>query len=296
MIKELNFIKNYYKKKEPLLPSFKELPEKQKGIVAAVDGGSSVLADGGVWVISKLKVASVVYDGNIIPEKLYKKEHYYTLIKDETINHSIHELKPEFGNIRELSEAPSVTMKTLEFKRAYELSKELPKESVLLIDGLLAPENTDQEKLLAGIRETAGKRNVNVVGLAKTFRQGINGRSVIGTLLSKRPFSKWIYRFGDYFIVKLHERSSYAYAFNCFCHDFKKTLSILSYYARDPEIIGYPYPLIKADKEARISSYELANEINKLRIISKKEGYDFINFDVRSTDMHSLMDKQKYRS
>jgi len=44
-----------------------------------------------------------------------------------------------------------------------------------------------------------------------------------------------------------------------------------------------------------LSGFEKKLEENKLRITCKKEKFDFVDFDTRSTSMHSIMDSQKYR-
>jgi len=110
---------------------------------------------------------------------------------------------------------------------------------------------------------------------------------------------KWCYRpvkGSSNFVVKLHERARFAYAIGSFNHtDMSVVLPVLVFYSRDPGLIGYPYPLLRVDADARISGFEKKLEENKLRITCKKEKFDFVDFDTRSTSMHSIMDSQKYR-
>jgi len=311
MLEALNFLKEkVYSGGVELGDNYQELIHSSSGCVTAVDGGACIIADGGSWVLSKIRVASVHYDnGKRVPGLETREEQYYTVIKKGSLSagqksaamyeHSISELKSDFKNVRELTEVPAVVMRTLEFKKAYELVKGLPKGSLLLIDGLLKAETPDQEKCLGLLEFESKKQGINVVGIAKTFRHALNGRSVIGSLIKERPESKWAYspvKGSDCLIVKLHERAKFAYAVDYFKHTgISEVLSVLSYYSTDPVLIGYPYPLLKVDRDARISSHEKNLERNKLRIVCKREGLDFIEYDEKSTSMHGVMDSQKYR-
>ncbi|MBD3312283.1 hypothetical protein GF352_02385 [archaeon] len=302
MIKALEFLKNkLYSNNKKIADNFHELNESEPGYVSAIDGGSCIIADGGCWVLAKIKTASVHYDkGERLPGKEKDEEVYYTVIKDKNeYSHSINTLKPEFNNVRELTEAPAVTMKTLELRHALKVMKSMPQGSLLLIDGLLKSDNEGQEALLERIKKESEKKGVTVMGLAKTFRHAVNGRSVIGSLIKERPSGKWYYEpveDSDCLVVKLHAKSGYAYAVSSFSHsEAKKALPLLAYYSTDPALIGYPYPLLKVDRDARVSSHEKHLEKNRLRIICKKNKLDFIEYDEKSTDMHSLIDKQKYR-
>lgn len=302
MLDALAFLKNkWYSRDFKVADNYKSLSRGSAGYVSAVDGGSCVIADGGCWVVAKIKIASVHYDkGKRLTGKELKEEFYYTIIKDDgEYEHSINDLEPDFKNVRELTEAPAVTMRSLEFKHALKVLDSMPRGSVLLIDGLLKGENKDQESLIRDLEKKSKQLGVAVLGLAKTFRQGFNGRSVIGSLIKERPGDKWLYspvKESDCLIVKLHERAGYAYAVDSFKHvKVKEALPLLSFYSTDPALIGYPYPLLKVDRDARISSHEKHLERNKFRIITKEQGLDFIEYDEKSTDMHSLIDKQKYR-
>lgn len=302
MIEALKFLKNkLYSNNKKVADNFHELSGSEAGYVSAVDGGSCIIADGGCWVLAKIKVASVHYHkGERLPAKEKDEEAYYTVIKDgDEYSHSISDLKPEFNNIRELTEAPAVTMRALELRHALKVLKSMPRDSLLLIDGLLKGDNMEQEAMLERIKRESEKKGVMVLGLAKTFRHAVNGRSVIGSLIKERPSGKWYYEpveDSDCLVAKLHAKSGYAYAISSFNHsEAKKALPLLAYYSIDPALIGYPYPLLKVDRDARVSSHEKHLEKNRLRIICKKNKLDFIEYDEKSTNMHSLIDKQKYR-
>jgi len=307
MLSCIEFLKkNLYSKDESIKDNFKVIRSVSPKSIVAVDGGSSVINDGGSWLIAKLRVASTYYEnGKRVPKKELIRDYYMSLINKKGAY--FQKLSPEvaldsdYKSIRELSEAPPIAMKALEFKHALERLKELERGSLLLIDGLLKSESADQKNALRELEVKARLKGIHVVGLAKTCRYGLDGKSAIGCLLRARPHDKWYYHpisNDEVFIVKLHEKGSYAYMMNVFPHSIERIDEIaeaLCYYARDPELLGYPYPLLRVDKIARIGEYEKKQEESKLRILSKKHGYEFLETDKRATDMHSKMDKRMYR-
>ncbi len=300
MIEALRFIQEEAYKKVNKITT-KPIISEQEGIIRAVDGGSTIIIDGGTWLLSKIRVASVEYknDKRII-SNCYKKDYYYSIIKNTDYKHKLtsdYECR-QYSNklgINKIIEAPAVMMKTLEYEHALRIINEMSEDSLLILDGLLTSDTPDQQSLLKELENKSRKNKINVIGLAKTFRQSINGQNMIGLLLRNNK-GKWFYNQGNYWFVKLHEKSKHAYAFNQFSHtNTKRVIELLTHYSKDPTLLGYPYPLLRVDADARISSYEKKSEVNKARIISKKKGFDFVATDESSSDMHSLMDTGRYR-
>ncbi len=307
MLECVEFIKhNLYSKKEEVEDNFKLISNQRPCKIIAVDGGSSIINDGGSWLIAKIKTASTYYDGDKrIPKKELVNNYYMSLINNS--GRHIQRFSPEislstnYSGIRELSEAPSVAMKAIELFHAAGRINDLGRDSLLLVDGLLKAESIDQEKALKELEEKSCSKGVHVIGLAKTCRFGLKGRSVIGSLLRAKPDDKWFYHpvsGEEVFIIKLHEKSKYAYMLDLFPHSMNSIdllMPSLCFYARDPELLGYPYPLLRADKIARVGEHEKKQEESRLRILSKMEGYSFLETDKRATDMHARMDKRAYR-
>ena len=302
MLGILRFLRdNVYSNRVKLDDNYVELGAGVSGgVVTAIDGGSCIISDGGCWIVSKIKIASVRYDaGKRVSNSCFKRDFYYSIVKKgSNFIHSLPDVKP-FFNVRELGEVPAIIMRLMEFRTALNLLDSLPRGSILLIDGLLDAETPEQEAVIRELEFKSKTLGINVLGVAKTFRHAIDGQSVIGALIKAKPDMKWCYRpvkGSSNFVVKLHERARFAYAISSFNHtDMSVVLPVLVFYSRDPGLIGYPYPLLRVDADARISGFEKKLEENKLRITCKKEKFDFVDFDTRSTSMHSIMDSQKYR-
>ncbi len=250
-----------------------EIREPTENVIA-IDGGSAIIADGGSWLIGYIRVGKVEY--NKFKEVSEEIEEYWVgianqqikVFKDEEeinvpINYHERDMEKLVGEIR----------KFLEFKKAAE------QDSLTLID--------NQIKVVEGWEEDVISEFKRVVGIPKTTRASINGRSVIG-LLSKYP-GRWYTRINDQIFAKLHENSKYVYKIDLKNVD-ESVLGIIAYFSSDPELLGYPYPLLKVDKVARISKFE-----KKALREKAKELLGELSSDLLSQDMHQKLDERAYR-
>lgn len=301
--KIIEFIsKHLVLRKVSIADNFKEIKNSRLGRITAIDGGCTTLIDGGTWLLSKIRVSHLTYEAKKISEE--KEDYYFTVINNE--EGYLQDLTPnqELSNkweglVKDITEIPKLVMKTLEFRKAVELASKAGKDEVILLDSLIAHETKDQEEALKQLESTA---KCFVIGFAKTCRVGINGKSIIGLLLSERPDSRWYYspvgKDDCSFIVKLHAKSGHAYLINVFSKDkqrVEQALEVLAGYAQDPELLGYPYPLLRVDKVARIGEYEHKQEKSRLRLLSKKKELRFLDLDERATDTHARLDERAYR-
>ncbi|MCD6547189.1 MAG: hypothetical protein J7K22_01395 [Nanoarchaeota archaeon] len=279
MLKELiNEIKNIYVQKEIPKEFFEFQLLEPKGIVYAVDGGSSIIFDGGSWCISKIKVGVVGYKGK--KRVVEKIKTFYALSKKDN-EHITTKIMPE-GKImksKNLEDAHNDVRTFLEAKEVKELYSKTSADDIILVDGPT---------------EVLKK---NIVGVNKTSRlRAKSGRSLIGLINefgSKKLKGKmWYYEIGNNeYIVKLHPKSKFCYKITALS---KELFGVLAYFSRDPEIVGYPYPLIKVDKIARVKEDEKKMENNKIKLMAKKEGL-ILDYDENAAIMHSLLDKRMYR-
>ncbi len=67
------------------------------------------------------------------------------------------------------------------------------------------------------------------------------------------------------------------------------------FYSNDAELVGYPYPLLRADKVARISSHEKEAERRNVSVTARRMGLTDIEYDILSQDMHERLDRRMYR-
>ena len=289
MIKKiLKFLSDtFYEKKDDSLDAdkfetFESIDSKNK--IFAVDGGSGIVFDGGGWIISKIKIGATCYkEGKRISEN---SDEYFLSVVDSKAKRIVKifpevELKLTKSSIDEL---PNEARDILEKKKIEKLSKEISNEDIILTDGLFE-----------------GINGKNLVAVCKTSRlRTESGRSLIGKIneLSEKRVGekKWMYPLTkNTFIVKFHGKSDFCYKVSL--SNPKKAkwfLGATAHYSNDPEITGYPYPLLRIDKVVRLREDEKKMTNQKIKALAKQLGKG-IEKDEMSTVMHSLLDERAYR-
>lgn len=276
---------------------------KSDKTIFAVDGGSSVIVDGGTWNISKIKIASVAYKND---EKCAETVDEYTLAAVMKRKKLSFKLIPQTNmkflpNSTDIEEIPNLIRSVLEWAKIKEISESSEPGTVILRDGAFGSNEAYEKTIINDVFDSCKKHGVEIVGICKTSRESTEyGRPVVGVIneagFACLPNEKWLYSDNELTIAKLHEKSDFCYRIESPKKDnLIKTLGIVSYYSKDPELLGYPYPLLKADKVARVKEFEKEMESAKLKILARSLGKNFIETDEKSTITHSLLDKRAYR-
>jgi len=152
--------------------------------------------------------------------------------------------------------------------------------------------------------EKASSKNVIVCGLSKTTSLMTDKGNSVRNSLNKFNFpGRWYYNpvaeiksndhRADMSFVKLHDKAKYIFRFEIYKEQRKKLDSVISLLAtncKDPIFVGYPYGLIEADKNARISNNEKAM---MQTFFSVKFGKDWekIKETLTSVDAHEILDR-----
>jgi hypothetical protein len=193
-----------------------------------------------------------------------------------------------------IEELPAKVMKYFEWREC--LCQE--RDKLIIMDSPLVAE-TDFEKEI--IKKVFFEK-MKVVGFCKTSRmRTINGRSVLGVINKASPkgFAWFYYPIFENeagvktFAAKLNGASSFCYKIELpdyLEHD--SAFSVLSFFGKDSEMLGYPYPLYIADKLARVSSFEKKRDF--LRIERELKGSD-LELDALAKSFHSVIDERMYK-
>lgn len=290
-------------------------PSKRK--IYAVDGGSSIIYDGGSRTIAKIKIASVGFS----QEKKILEEVAESVVGSVMSNDCI-QIKTNPKNLfpnenlplSKIDEVQNTVRSAMEWQQLLELSKTCEEGSILLADSALTSTSKQDRKLLENLQKETKNKNIILMGVCKTSRLRTNtGRSLIGYLNQLSDKGSWYYvpvfesenenYFGKTFIVKFHPKSRFCYrvdleksvAQELSNEKLKEIFGTVAYYASDPELIGYPYPLLKADKLARLREDEKLKGNQNVLMLSEKMGLSSIKFDENSNNMHEFLDKRAYR-
>ncbi len=277
--------------------NFHKIDNLNIGNGVAIDGGSSTIVDAGPWLIAKIKVGAVKQEGTRTTSNV--DEYYAVITSDEGYKISIFTTDwKEVDTIEgfkgiEITEVVPKVMKIMEWKKCLELSG---KEEMILMDSSLEPSNRFEEELISQCRES----NSTIVGFCKTSRMRTNsGRSALGAINQlSGTMERWYYFpiFSDEksqytYIAKLNKMSNYCYKVQLFKQD-NRVFERLAYLSSDSEIAGYPYILAKADKVARVNSYEESRTKKAFGSYLKKSP---LEFDIMSNSFHQELDTRMYK-
>ena len=315
--KPVNFDKNNFKK-------IRNIESENK--IAFIDGGSAEIIKSSNFSLNLIRVYYTIYKKNT--RITAKKHDFYVFVhakeKDNEIFYDCdfiggnEKLIPEEKDLflssldetikqgitrASISNVSNVIRRFSEIKTAATLTKLLEKDDIIVLDGSLQCTFTNEKKYFDELYQKAKENNITVSGLSKTTTLMTDKGNSISNALNKFNIDgKWIYHpvvditsnnhEADMAFVKLHEQSKYIFRFEIYKEQKEKisqTIDLISNNCKDSVFIGYPYGLIEADRNARISNQE---KQMMLTLFSTKLGKDWekIKESLTSIDAHEILD------
>lgn len=202
-----------------------------------------------------------------------------------------------------ISNVANVIRRFSEIKTAINIIDNLENKDIIVLDGSLQCTFTNEKRYFEELYKKAVEKNIIVCGLSKTTTLMTDkGNSIANALNKFNVDGKWLYHpiadikndnhKAEMSFVKLHEKSKHIFRFEIYKEQKEKlheTISLLADSCKDPIFLGYPYGLIEADKNARISNQE---KEMLLTIFSAKFGKDWekIKEGVSNVDAHEILD------
>lgn len=248
-------------------------PKTEEITINYIDGGQAELLKAPNFSVQAIRIFTCTYKGNkrIAQEKNY----FYTIItatgennityKTEIIGEKKQLLKEadltmastdstiRTGTERaEISRMGNVARRFTELATAAHVAGEV---DYVMIDGTLEQTLTNENSYLKKLPK-------NVCALAKTSTIfTTTGNAATAALDELSPQTAWNYPLTTEedrttSFVKLHQKSDRIFRFETLGNS--NILPLLAAQSTDPLFLGYPYPLIWADKNARISNHEAA--------------------------------------
>ncbi len=203
-----------------------------------------------------------------------------------------------------ISNMSNIIRRFSELKTALNIIDLLDKNDIIIFDGSLQCTFTNEKKYFEELYKKAAERGVIVCGLSKTTTLMTDKGNSIANALNKFNVSgKWLYRpvaeiksnehKAEMCFVKMHEKSRHIFRFEIYKDQKEKlndVVNLLADNCKDPVFIGYPYGLIDADKNARISNQE---KEMFLTLFSAKFGKDWekIKESLSNVDAHEILDR-----
>ena len=234
---------------------------------------------------------SLIHAENKNNNIIYTTEYFFTRNKLNLKKYSFDSLDSKLciGNKRtEISLIGNIIRRFSEIHLATE-----SKSDIIILDGNLDITYPYEDELIKNLLE----EKKCVLGLAKTSELITDsGNSVIPELKKLSTKKEWYYlintnnHISTYkHYVKLNKNSEYIFRLDSSKNEIDDAISILKENAKDPIFPGYPYGLIDADRNARVSNKEKEMLEIKLRMKLGKN-YEMLIPYINSLNAHNILD------
>jgi len=315
--KPFNFDKNNFK-------GIKKSESKNK--IAFIDGGSSEIIKSSNFSLNLIRTYYTIYQNN--KRIKAKRQDFYAFThtkdidnelfydvefiglndnvlpnKNDLLLSSLDETIKE-GIVRaNISNVSNVIRRFSELKIAANIINDLNNNDIIVLDGSLQCIFTNEKKYFDELYKKATEKNIIISGLSKTTTLMTDkGNSIANALNKFNIDGKWFYHpvvqinsnnhKADMTFVKLHESSKYIFRFEIYKEQkqyLNDIVSLIANNCKDSVFIGYPYGLIEADRNARISNNE---KQMMLTLFSTKLGKDWekVKESLTSIDAHEILD------
>lgn len=295
--------------------------------IGFVDGGNTEILGSANFSLQLLRVYGCILSNNKIVSST--KNEFFTLIKSfggEEIRYACEffqlrgevlaekkdlELSSADNTIKEgafnakISKIGEIARRFAEIRMAEKIMDDLGEEDIIMLDGTLESNYTNEEKYLESLYEKAKQKKVLVTAIAKTTAMFTEkGNNLLGLLNNIGEEAMWYYypiaetntknHKANLYVTKLNPKTRYVFRFESFKeqkNEINKTLGRIATNSKDFIFPGYPYGLIKADSLARVPNKE--KEHYKTLFIAKtgKNGSKLEKY-LNSGNAHSILDKQ----
>jgi len=315
--KPFNFDKNNFKE-------IKNIDSNKK--IAFIDGGSSEIIKSSNFSLNLIRIYYTIYQQNkriasnkqdfyaFIHTKNIDNELFYNVEfiglnnnvfpnKNDLLLSSLDETIKQGITRANISNVANVIRRFSELKTSTNIINDLNDKDIIVLDGSLQCTFTNEKKYFDELYKKAAEKNIIVCGLSKTTTLMTDKGNSIANALNKFDIDgKWIYHpivdikssnhKAEMAFVKLHESSKYIFRFEIYKEQKERindVINLISNNCKDSVFIGYPYGLIEADRNARISNNEKSM---LLTLFSTKLGKDWekIKESLTSIDAHEILD------
>ena len=285
---------------------FAELaPEVPPALVAAVDGSSRMLLDGGAFAVVALRAGRVVVrDAEEVLEREAPLE--VRLLEADTFADEWSERYRETTG-RLPSEQPPDLQAALEWLRELAETEAAlaalealaiagAPGSLLLLDGALTSPHAPARDALRLVLDRADAAGVTVAAVAKRSSLARDGAPVLPALMRDSPDGCWrtaldCDSLGKSGAVRLNPASEWAFRLDVAGGDYGTVAASLVALARDAVYPGYPWPLAQAHNLVLIDG-DLTDALRQaLQGAALEQGLAPGAWDVLFSDYHEVLDR-----
>lgn len=273
-------------------------PVKTKSKIAFVDGGNAVLFASSNFCLQFIRVYYCIFQENKkfsegkreffcltkaaseAGELKYKSEFFGDKVLDPLEFNAFDPTLKKGSNQCEIAEIGGIVRRFAELKLAKEVSEELSKEDVVVLDGSLKPAVVGEKKYLDDIK------GIVLCSLSKTNSLVTEKGNSASAILLQHDFNYFI--LDDHtLLVKLNKNSNHVFKLEVNDKEqIDSVLSLLISNSNDAVFPGYPYGLILADRFARVSN----KEKEYLQTFLQSKTKNGLRNCLSSSNAHSILD------
>lgn len=290
-----------------------ELDLADPGTVWAIDGGSSVVADGRSFQVAAYRSARVRF-----------RDGMTDLVESPPLTVrgvSVRELAPLARAIltelsgREPERLPDVQRPVdalrewAEWSEVLRTVREAAEGDVVLVDGSLHGGPLVPAEVVRRVHEEAVARGVALAGVVKASTLYWGRSAPLVTLLKRRgdrdvgavpwatristdPVFARLYP-GDIYVARLAPTATHAFRVDVARGPLSGTevLQRLAGVAIDPAFVGYPYPLARAHQAARVTGYHVVDVRRSFRDALSRQGMSEDDIELLFQDFHEVLNR-----
>lgn len=283
------------------------------GTVWAIDGGSSVVADGRSFQVAAYRAARVRFRGgatDLVESPSLTVRAVSAAEMAPLARAILTELcgqEPE--RIPDLPRPVDALREWAEWAEVARTVSEAAAGDLVLVDGSLHGGPLVPAQVVRRVHEEAVARGVSMAGVVKasTLYWGRNaplvtllkrrgdreiGNAVWGARISTDPVFARLY-LGEIFIAHLAPTAPHAFRVDV-AHGpspAAEVLGRLAGLARDPAFVGYPYPLARAHQAARVTGYQVVDVRRSFRESLSRHGMSEDDIEVLFQDFHEVLNR-----
>lgn len=289
------------------------LSPTEPGTVWAVDGGSCVLADGRSFQVAAFRAARVRFAAGVT-DAIHAPPLAIRALSAEQMPRLVEEALERLGaplpeELRQVLRPVDFLRECVEWEEIRRTIRDAEPGDLVLVDGSLHggplipaelvrrvhAEAVDRDVALAGVVKASTLfwgRNAPLVGLLKRRGDRELGRVLWTARISNDPAFARLY-VGEIFVAHLAPTAPHAFRVDVARGPIPagEVLSRLAGCAGDAAFVGYPYPLARAHRAARVSGYAVADLRRTFRSELSRQGLAEDDIETVFQDFHEVLNR-----
>jgi hypothetical protein len=294
--------------------SMSVLEPADPGVVWAVDGGSTIVADGKSFQVAATRAARVRFERSVTT--LVEQPPLDVMaVSAARIRERSREVMADLGATGDSWELPDgvrpvdALREWSEWREVRRTIRDAARGDLILVDGSLHGGPAVPPDVVRLVHREALERGVGLAGVVKASTLYWGRNAPLVGLLKRRGdrelgVERWVARIsedpvfarlyvGEIFVAHLAPTAPHAFRVDVASGgpDPVEVLARLAGCADDPAFVGYPYPLARAHQAARVTGYAVADVRRAFRDALAGQGMSEEDIELLFQDFHEVLNR-----